>query len=214
MRPAGRRPGRFAALRAPRLAALWLLLACCLAYRVRSQLRQRGARAPAPVHAPGSSSALARALAARTSALAAHGVARAELRLTLLRAFSPAGLQPVPADSNAQRGSDAAVQAILWEVALAQPVVQCAWDPTLPLRALSERQGPQVGPDPSAPRAERAHGVISSLLGVRGRARPCALAGPAGSQSARRRGAAAALHSAAAAAAGRAAARRRLSVHL
>jgi hypothetical protein len=213
MRPAGRRPGRFAALRAPRLAALWLLLACCLAYRVRSQLRQRGARAAAPVHAPGSSSALARTLAARTSALAAQGVARAELRLALLRAFSPAGPQPSPADSDARRGPDAAVQAILWEVALAQPVVQCAWDPTLPLRALSEHQGPQVGPDASAPRAIRT-GVLSRLLGVRGRARPCAPAGPAGSQPARRRGAAAALHPAAAAAAGRAAARRRLSVHL
>jgi hypothetical protein len=185
MRPASRRTGRFAALRAPRLAALWLLLACCLAYRVRSQLRQRGIRVPAPVHAPGSSSALARALAARVRALSAHGVARAELRLALLRAFSPAGPQPVPADSDGRRGPDAAVQAILWEVALAQPVVQCAWDPSLPLRALPERQGPQVGPNASEPRAKRAHGVLSRLLGVHSRARPRAPAGPAGSQPAR-----------------------------
>lgn len=148
MRPAAahRRPTSLATLRTPRFVVLWVPLVVFLAYRACSHLQLLSNPAPPLVLVPHKSAALARALAARVRSLEADGLARGDLRLALLRAFSPTVAMPAAESSDASRGVDAAVQALLWEIALAQPVVECAWDASLPVRPLGERQGAQVSP--------------------------------------------------------------------
>ena len=148
MRPAAahRRPNSLATLRTPRFVVLWVPLVVFLAYRACSHLQLLSNPAPPLVLAPHKSAALARALAARVRSLEADGLARGDLRLALLRAFSPTVAMPAAESSDASRGVDAAVQALLWDISLAQPVVECAWDASLPVRPLAERQGAQVSP--------------------------------------------------------------------
>ena len=146
MRPAAahKRSYNLPALRAPRSWVLWVMILFFLAYRALLQLKPYSATAPMPALAPHRRGPLALAITARVRALQAAGLPRGELRLAILRALDPAHERAAGGAGNASRGLDAAVHDLLWEISLAQPGVDCAWDASLPLQPISERQGPQV----------------------------------------------------------------------
>lgn len=150
MRPpaAHRRSTSLSALRATPILGLWVLLFIFLAYRAYLQLKPHGATAPTPALAPHRRGLVALALTARVRELQEAGLDRGGLRLAIQRALDPAHKQAVKqaagGASDASRGLDAAVQDLLWDIFLAKPAVDCAWDASLPLQPLSERQGPQV----------------------------------------------------------------------
>lgn len=146
MRPpaAHRRSTSLSALRATPSLGLCVLLFIFLAYRAYLQLKPHSATAPTSALAPYRQGLLALALAARVRELQEAGLDRGELRLAILRALDPAHKQAAGGAGNASAGSDAAVQDLLWDISLAKQAVDCAWDASLPLQPLSERQGPQV----------------------------------------------------------------------
>ena len=146
MRPlaAHRRSNGLPALQATRLLGLGLLLFIFLAYRAYLQLKPHSATAHTPALAPHRRGPLALALTARVSKLHEAGLDRGDLRLAILRALDPAHEQAAGRAGSASTGLDAAVRDLLWHISLAQPGVECAWDASLPLQPLPERQGPQV----------------------------------------------------------------------
>ena len=132
------------ALRATSILGLWVLLFIFLGYRAYLQLRPHGATAPTPALAPHRQGLLPLALTARVRELREAGLDRGGLRLAIRHALDPAHKQAAGGASDSSRGLNAAVQDLLWDISLAKPAVDCAWDTSLPLQPLSERQGPQV----------------------------------------------------------------------